>query len=89
VLNLCHDLAYRLRRAPGDTGVSPPEPRARVEGPDVRRRGGSLDIGCGTGSNAVCLAAHGWGRPVSTAWKERRREPGRRPASTSSSAGAT
>lgn len=54
------ELLYWFRRTPWDTGVTPPEVVALV----ARRfpKGGrGLDIGCGTGTNAVYLAQHGFG----------------------------
>ncbi len=51
---------YRLGRAPWDTGVSPPELIRLVEGELALPPGHALDLGCGTGTNCLYLAAHGW-----------------------------
>ena len=52
------DLYYWLKRTPWDTGITPPEVV------DVLRRhfpkgGRAIDMGCGTGANAVYLAQRG------------------------------
>jgi len=51
---------YRFGRPPWDTGISPPELVEVVEGPSALAPGRALDLGCGTGTNAVYLARHGW-----------------------------
>ena len=51
---------YWRRRTPWDTGMTPPELCATVEGPAAEPTGRALDIGCGTGLNSVYLARHGW-----------------------------
>lgn len=51
---------YWRRRTPWDTGVTPPELRAAVEGLQAELPARALDIGCGTGLNSVYLARHGW-----------------------------
>ncbi|MCK2215601.1 TPMT family class I SAM-dependent methyltransferase [Actinomadura sp. ATCC 31491] len=51
---------YRAGRPPWDTGVTPPELIALVEGPGALPPGRALELGCGTGTNAVYLAGHGW-----------------------------
>jgi cyclopropane fatty-acyl-phospholipid synthase-like methyltransferase len=53
------DLRYRFGRPRWDTGVTPPELVAFVEG-EGRAPGRALDLGCGTGTNVVYLARHGW-----------------------------
>lgn len=56
---LLFELRYRRGRPRWDTGVTPPELRAFVEDEQVAA-GRALDLGCGTGTNAVYLARRGW-----------------------------
>jgi len=51
---------YRLGFTPWDSGVSPPELKDLIEGPNARTPGKALDLGCGTGTNAIYMTRHGW-----------------------------
>ncbi|GAA0943317.1 class I SAM-dependent methyltransferase [Actinocorallia libanotica] len=51
---------YRAGKPPWDTGVTPPELVALVEGHDAPPPGRALELGCGTGTNAIYLARQGW-----------------------------
>ncbi|MEU0522415.1 class I SAM-dependent methyltransferase [Streptomyces niveus] len=51
---------YREGDPPWDSGVTPPELVALTEGPDALAPARALELGCGTGTNAVYLARHGW-----------------------------
>ncbi|MGA8112269.1 MAG: class I SAM-dependent methyltransferase [Actinocatenispora sp.] len=51
---------YGAGAPPWDTGVTPPELVALIEGRDPLAPGRALELGCGTGTNATYLARHGW-----------------------------
>jgi SAM-dependent methyltransferase len=51
---------YRVGFTPWDTGTIPPELAAVVEGDRALAPARALDIGCGTGTQAVYMAQHGW-----------------------------
>jgi cyclopropane fatty-acyl-phospholipid synthase-like methyltransferase len=59
-VNLFYRIAYLVGFKPWDTGISPPELVTLVEGPDPMPPGKALDLGSGTGTNAIYLARHGW-----------------------------
>src|SRR5512139_1990657 len=51
---------YLEGKPPWDSGITPPELVALVEGADAPPAGRALELGCGTGTNATYLARHGW-----------------------------
>ena len=54
---LFFELRYLFSRAPWDTGITPPEVMSFL---DRTPPGRALDLGCGTGTNAVEMARRGW-----------------------------
>jgi SAM-dependent methyltransferase len=59
-MSLVYRIMYLVGFTPWDTGVVATELREIVEGQSAQPAGRALDIGCGTGTQAVYLAGHGW-----------------------------
>ncbi len=53
-----YDAMYRFTRPDWDSGVTPPELAAMIE--KIDDPGSALELGCGTGTNSIFLAQHGW-----------------------------
>ena len=51
------ELRYLRAKTPWDTGISPPELMEYLQNTTPGR---ALDLGCGTGTNAITMAQHGW-----------------------------
>jgi cyclopropane fatty-acyl-phospholipid synthase-like methyltransferase len=59
-MNLFKKLFFAIRylgKPPWDTGISPPELMEYIQ---ENKPGTALDLGCGTGTNAITLAENGW-----------------------------
>jgi SAM-dependent methyltransferase len=59
-VSLTYRIMYRIGFTPWDTDQVPPELSGLIEGPEALPAGRALDVGCGTGTQAVYLASHGW-----------------------------
>jgi SAM-dependent methyltransferase len=51
------EISYLFKNTPWDTGISPGELANFL---DTHPPGRALDLGCGTGTNAIAIANHGW-----------------------------
>ena len=59
-MSLAYQIMYRLGVTPWEHHEPPVPLTALVEGPDALPPGDMLDIGCGTGHDAIYCARHGW-----------------------------
>jgi SAM-dependent methyltransferase len=59
-VSLAYRIMYRVGFTPWDTDEVPAELGELVDGADALPAGRALDIGCGTGTQAVYMATRGW-----------------------------
>jgi cyclopropane fatty-acyl-phospholipid synthase-like methyltransferase len=57
IRNLLFELRYLMGDTPWDTGISPPE---LIDFLKNHPPGRALDLGCGTGTNAITISKYGW-----------------------------
>ena len=57
IRRLRFELRYLRAKTPWDTGISPPELLKYLA---ESSPGHALDLGCGTGTNAITMTQHGW-----------------------------
>jgi SAM-dependent methyltransferase len=57
IRQILFEFSYLIHSTPWDTGISPPELMALL---DSHPPGRALDLGCGTGTNAITMTKYGW-----------------------------
>jgi cyclopropane fatty-acyl-phospholipid synthase-like methyltransferase len=68
-MSLLWDLLYLFKKTPWDTGVTPPEIVAMIDSGRVPK-GQALDLGCGTGTNAIYLTQQGFNvTAIDVSWR--------------------
>ena len=81
---MMYSLMYRFGAPRWDTSITPPEVVAVIEGVAALPAGRALDLGCGTGTNVIYLAQHGWEAvgvdfsptAIQQAWQKAKDTPG-------------
>ncbi len=59
-MSVGYRVMYAIGATPWDGHETPPELLQLIEGHEALSAGRALDLGCGTGADAVLLAARGW-----------------------------